>query len=78
MTTAHLEVDVDAVYEAVDRQRRQLGMHRQDVARELGLAPAMFTRLDHGRVPSATTLVRIMSWLGGDVSDFTKGNGESK
>jgi hypothetical protein len=72
MTTAELELDVDAAYTAVDKKRRQLRMHRVDVTRELGLAPAAFTRLDHGRIPSATTMIRIMAWLDRDVSDFTR------
>ena len=72
MTTAELALDLDAIYVALDRKRRQLQMHRADVARELGVAPSAFTRLDHGRVPSATTLIRAMAWLGADVTDYTK------
>ena len=32
MTTAELELDLDAIYVALDRRRRQLAMHRADVA----------------------------------------------
>lgn len=78
MTTAQLELDLDAVYFAVDARRRQLRMHRSAVAAELGLYPSALTRLDHGKMPVPNTLLRIMAWLDRDIRDFAKKDEEHR
>jgi predicted transcriptional regulator len=72
MKPAQVDVDFDAIYEAVDRHRRQLGIRRMEVADALGVSPSVLTRIDQGGIWTAKTLLRAMVWLNRDVRDFAK------
>lgn len=64
MTRGRLDLDVEALYTAIDRRRRTRRMHFRDVAREAGISPSGLTRLGLGRRPDADNLVRLLGWLG--------------
>lgn len=65
-------LDVEALYVAVDRRRRQLRISRRDVLRQIGeRTPSSLSRLGQGRHPSADLLVRLLYWLGDtDISPY--------
>jgi transcriptional regulator with XRE-family HTH domain len=73
--TADLVVDTNDLYEAVSRRRRRLGLSRQAVMTEVGTVSSTLTRLGQGYTPNANTLLRICTWLGRDLRDFTKKSG---
>lgn len=57
--------DVEALYMAVDRRRRQLRISNREILRQIGEhTPSSLTRLGQGRQPSADLLVRLLHWLG--------------
>jgi hypothetical protein len=56
--------DSDALYIAIDRQRRQRRISFRQIAREAGLQPNTTTRLGQGRAISADVLIRLLIWLG--------------
>lgn len=57
-------LDPDALYVALDRQRRSRRMQWREAAREAGVSPSTFTRIGQGRRPDADGLVRLLAWLG--------------
>jgi transcriptional regulator with XRE-family HTH domain len=61
--TADLELDTSAVYEAISRERRQRGMSREAVMKEVGTVSSTLTRLGLGHAPKAETLLRICAWI---------------
>jgi hypothetical protein len=57
-------LDTEALYTAVDRQRRTRRIYWRDVAAEAGVSASGLTRLGHGHRPDADCLVRLLVWLG--------------
>lgn len=57
-------LDVEALYTALDRQRRKARLRWRDVAKEAGVSPSTFTRIGQGNRPDADGLVRLLLWLG--------------
>lgn len=62
--TTNPRVDPDALYVALDRQRRQRRMQWRTVAAESGVSPSTLTRIGQARRPDADGLVRLLAWLG--------------
>jgi hypothetical protein len=67
VATAELELDVEALYEAVDRRRRHLRMRRKEVAAELGIAPYTISFWGAGGGIGADAVLRSCVWLGSDI-----------
>lgn len=60
-----VRLDCDALYVALDRQRRARRMSWRDVLADAGVkGPSLSTRLGQGHPPSADNLVRLLKWLG--------------
>jgi hypothetical protein len=60
-----VQLDVEALYRAVDRRRRELGVSKREVCRQVGEhTPSAVTRLGRGVRPSTDQLVRLLHWLG--------------
>lgn len=59
-------LDVPELRQALDKQRQDRGMSWRQVARECGVSPPMFTRLDAGHAPDVHGLVSLLVWLGLD------------
>lgn len=60
-----IQFDAEALYVAVDRRRRELGISKREVCRQIGEhTPSAVTRLGRGVKPSADQLVRLLHWLG--------------
>lgn len=69
-----VEFDPEALYQAVDKQRRMRRISMREVLRQIGeRTPSTMTRLGQGHIVSADTLVRLMHWLGhDDISAFVR------
>jgi hypothetical protein len=61
-----MKFDIEALYVALDRQRRDRRITWRAVGRECGLEnqTALMTEIGRGRKPSVDNLVRILAWLG--------------
>lgn len=70
--TAELVLDAEAMFEAVDRQRRHLRMRRKEVAEVLGVAPCTISTWGAGGGISSDAALRICIWLGRDIESFAK------
>lgn len=70
MAIAELTVDAEAVYEALDRQRRHRRMRRREVAAVLGVSPSAYTAWGMGGGVNAAVLIRAFAWLERDISDI--------
>ena len=58
-------LDCDALYVALDRQRRARRMSWRDVLLGAGIkGPSLATRLGQGHPPAVDNLVRLLTWLG--------------
>lgn len=57
-------LDPDALYVALDRQRRRRRMQWRAVAAEAGVSASTLTRIGQGKRPDADGLVRLLDWLG--------------
>lgn len=57
-------LDVEALYVALDAQRRRARLRWRDIAREAGVSPSTLTRIGQGNRPDADGLVRLLVWLG--------------
>lgn len=76
MSLATMTVDREAVFEALDRQRRHQRMTRAALAVLLGISPATLVHWSHGKYcPSGDSLARALAWLDRDLSDFTRDGG---
>lgn len=58
-----MQLDVEALYLALDRQRRQSRWTWSALARHLNVVPNVLLRLQHGHVPSLSTLLLLLNWL---------------
>ena len=68
--TAGLRVDSEAVYQALDRQRRRQNLRYNQVAAALGINPATLTGWGHGVGFSTDHLARALAWLDLPLADF--------
>jgi transcriptional regulator with XRE-family HTH domain len=71
MTT---EVNVPALYAALDAERTSKGMSWRLLAKEVGVSPSLFSRLANGLKPDADSFAALVSWLGMDASKFFTGD----
>jgi hypothetical protein len=66
-------LDVEALFTAVDRQRRARRIRFRDVASEAGISASTLTRLGYGHRPDVDGLVRLLAWLGTtDLAPFVR------
>lgn len=57
--------DAEALYVAIDRERRARYLSWRGVLREAGIpGVTLITRMAHGGAPDANNLVRLLLWLG--------------
>ncbi len=77
MRTAELELDSEKIFEALDRERRHRKMRRKDVAAELGVAACTVTYWGSGGKLGSDAVLRACVWLGRNITDFIKRDGEN-
>jgi hypothetical protein len=66
MTGPLPRLDCEALYTAVDRERRRRRVRgNREVLRQAGIGgSSLLTRLGQGHAPAADNLVRLLTWLG--------------
>lgn len=67
------EVNVVALYGALDSRREARAMSWREVAKELGLSPSIFTRMAQGSRPDLESYIEMAGWLGVSLESFVGG-----
>ncbi|HEX6680581.1 MAG TPA: helix-turn-helix domain-containing protein [Gaiellaceae bacterium] len=68
------ELDVKALYAAVESKKGELDLSWRKLAEELELADhTVFTRMSRGQVPEVDTLLSLSGWLGVPLDHFARG-----
>lgn len=62
MAQAHL--DVEALYAALDEQRKARGLSWRELAKEAGVSPSTLTRLGQKKRPDVDSFAALIQWLG--------------
>lgn len=65
------QLDVGALYAALDLIRSHGEMSWRDVARQTGCSPSTFSRLAEGKRPDADALCTLVAWLRVPLDRFT-------
>jgi len=67
------EIDVSALYGALDSKRSARDLSWRGLAKEIGLSSSVFTRLAQGRRPDFESYIQMTEWLGVDLERFIGG-----
>lgn len=67
------EIDVSALYGALDSKRAARKMSWRQLADELGLSSSVFSRLAKGRRPDFESYIQMTGWLGVPLESFVGG-----
>jgi transcriptional regulator with XRE-family HTH domain len=67
------EVNVAALYAALDSKREAEGLSWRELARVLGVNHSIFTRLSKGHRPDVDSFVTLTGWLGLSPDRFVEG-----
>jgi hypothetical protein len=68
------ELDIDALYGALESKKAEGGISWRILANELELPDhTVFTRMSRGQVPDATTLLSLAGWLGVPLETYARG-----
>jgi hypothetical protein len=69
------ELDVDALYAALESKKSEFGLSWRKLAEELEISDhTVFTRLSQGKIPETNTLLTLTGWLGMSLDSFTRGD----
>ena len=68
MTDAQL--DVDALYGALDQKRQRLKLSWRQVASAANVSASTFSRMTQGKRPDVDSFARLVSWLGVSADRF--------
>jgi len=69
------ELDVDALYAALESKKSEFGLSWRKLADELEISDhTVFTRMSQGKVPETNTLLTVTGWLGMSLDSFTRGD----
>ena len=61
----NMELDTEALYQALDRRRRELRISFREICRQAGVSGAsVTTKLGHGSKVNSDNLIRLICWLG--------------
>jgi len=67
---ARIRVDHEALYSAIDRERRRQNLRFIQIAALLDVNPATVCGWGRGAAPRADHLARVLTWLARPLSDF--------
>lgn len=70
MSEAHL--DVDALYAALDAQRKSKDLSWRQLAKEVGISPSTLTRMAQGKRPDVDSFAALVRWLGVPADEFLR------
>ena len=68
--------DGEALYGALDAQRRARNLTWKQVAAESGVSASTLTRMAQGRRPDLDSLAALSAWSGLQADDFVRSEGE--
>jgi transcriptional regulator with XRE-family HTH domain len=68
------QIDLPALFSALDTKREAEGKSWREVAEEIGVAPSTLTRLSQGSRPDGDTFVTLTRWLGLSAERFIEGD----
>lgn len=64
------QLDVAALYAALDSKRRTLELSWRQVATEAGVSPSTLTRTGQGKRPDVDSFAALVQWLGTSADRF--------
>lgn len=67
---AEAQLDVDALYGALDQKRQRQKLSWRQVAAEAGVSPSTFSRMTQGKRPDVDSFARLVNWLGVSADRF--------
>ncbi|MBK6043508.1 helix-turn-helix transcriptional regulator [Streptomyces sp. MBT55] len=67
------QIDVDALYSALDAQRTARELSWRQLAKELQVSPSLLSRMANGLRPDADAFITLVQWLGVPAEQFTVG-----
>jgi len=70
-------LDVQALYDALDQQRRTRKLSWRQVAAEAGVGPSTLSRMTKGKRPDVDSFAVLVSWLGVPADTFLQGTAEA-
>lgn len=71
-------LDVQALYDALDQQRRKKKLSWRQVAAGAGVSPSTLSRMTKGKRPDVDSFAALVDWLGAPAGAFFRGpSGES-
>jgi transcriptional regulator with XRE-family HTH domain len=73
---ALIQLDVAALYAALDAARKERGLSWRAVAHQAGVSPSTLTRLGDGKRPDVDGFAALVSWLGVPAEKFFTGDTE--
>jgi hypothetical protein len=69
------ELDIQALYAAVESKKSEFALTWRGLATELELGDhTVFTRMAKGQIPEPNTLLTLTGWLGLPLEDFARGD----
>ena len=67
------QIDTTALYSALLAKKEEERRSWREIARDLGISSAVFTRLHKGARPDGDTLMTLTGWLGVPTEQFVSG-----
>lgn len=67
------QLDVDALYAALDQRRKSAQLSWRQAAAKAGVSPSTLTRLGQGKRPDMTSFAVLVKWLGVSPDHFLRG-----
>lgn len=67
------KLDVQALYDALDQQRRVKKFSWRQVAEAAGVSPSTLSRMAQGKRPDVDSFATLVDWLGAPAGDFLRG-----
>src|SRR5882672_11423146 len=72
------QLDVEALYAALDQQRKSRDLSWRKVADETGVSASTLTRIGQGKRPDVDSFAALVHWLGVPSERFLKIEGRKK
>lgn len=71
-------LDVEALYGALDAQRKARSLSWRELAKEAGVSPSTLTRLGQQKRPDVDSFAALIQWLGVPAEHFLRGGPAKK
>lgn len=67
------KLHVQALYDALDQQRRKKKLSWRQLAGEVGVSPSTLSRMGQGKRPDVDSFASLVDWLGAPAGTFLRG-----